>query len=774
LGGSHAPQGARFFDSALSGLFLTGSTKFCMLASPIYRTRHIQAVRLWTNQLHPLDLHETHQITGQTIMKTHPKTPLAQPQPILGIVAGLLLLMASTASAESIFPIGSWPGYTRYAPYQVVGGGATAYLVSGAGLQIFNLSSPLQPEALSFLPCFTPYVESPTDIYLQGESNRLCIGVGVSYSGYTNLLKGIDVSDLTNPVHVWSGKLYHQPNQVCLDGHHAYSSHNTRGLRESTWGAVGYGVEVSSVTNAWGRVVFEGDRLYVPTISGFQVFNKTNRSLLGTFAAGAEGKALAVSGHHAYLAATDGLRIVDVQNATTLSQIGFLALSASEFEPTDVQLLTDHACLIFKKTNLLMVVDVSIPTAPMSVGSYGFAGPTKDLSVNDERALVLAADNSGGSADLHVLDLSTPADPTLVSRLYAAGQSASLALQDSTLYVADGGNGLCVFDVETPSTPQIIGQQVTAGSCMAVANDLAILGDFAGFSVFNVSDPENPVLITNSWEPAIQLQAVGDYLYRIGSWPLLTITDVRNNFAEIGRLDWIPGVNQVSAFSMVGDQFALLVDTMQPRKLFIIDVQTAGFPTNIIDLIDTEITDMVSRAGPTGTNAFLATTNGLEILDLSDTNNIASVRQWDCPAGFVPSCICIDGDRIGLASANHLWILDINELGGGEPVIAETAIPSAFSDMMLSGNHLYAAAGADGVIVYQIGSTPAQPTLFIAGDPPAQVNLDWSAAGTGWWLQQSVTPADPESWEILPGSDTVTGTNLARTAPAQFFRLISQ
>jgi hypothetical protein len=113
----------------------------------------------------------------------------------------------------------------------------------------------------------------------------------------------------------------------------------------------------------------------------------------------------------------------------------------------------------------------------------------------------------------------------------------------------------------------------------------------------------------------------------------------------------------------------------------------------------------------------------------------------------------------------------MNQLGGSDPVIAETAVTHSFSDMILSGNHLYAAAGAAGVMVFQTGSAPAAPTLLIAETPPDQVTLDWSAAGTGWWLQQNATPADPEGWETLAGSDTVTGTNLPRTVPARFFRL---
>ena len=224
---------------------------------------------------------------------------------LLGITASLLLHV-NMASAEVITQAGSWPGYPRHSPSQVSGDGTNACLVGYDGLQIIDLSNPSAPQAHSFLPCFAPFTETPTDIDLQSESNRVCIGVRISYLGnYIYTLKGIDLSDLANPVHVWNGSLNHPPNQVCMDGNLTYSSHNLGGLSVSTWGVVGYGNSVSSVTNASGRVVCSGDRLYVPTLSGFQMFSKATRALLGTFDAGAETKALSVSENHAYLATMD-------------------------------------------------------------------------------------------------------------------------------------------------------------------------------------------------------------------------------------------------------------------------------------------------------------------------------------------------------------------------------------------------------------------------------------------------------------------------------------
>jgi len=708
------------------------------------------------------------------LMKNRVRTMIPPSQTGRGVIAVAVALVVSlgTATAETISQTGAWPGYTRHTPAQVVGDNSIAYLVAYDGLQIFDLSSPAQPQALSFLPCLAP-PEAPADIRLQSESNQVCIGA-VS----PNQLKGIDVSVLANPVQVWTGGLNAQPNQICLNEARVYSSHANLGMSTSGWGTSGDGIRHGSIT-AFGRVEVVGNRLYVPTASGFQIFDKSDFDpAVGTFNAGVRVNALAVEGQYAYLAARDGLRIVDLQNEAAPTQVGFLQTAPTVREATGIELPPgqSHAYLTFNGTNALLVANVASASSPAWAGAYEFAGPIKDYSVSDGRAFVLARNSNGGaSEDLQVLNLADPGNPTLQTRLYANGFTRQLALQEDTLFAADGDNGLCILDVGTPSTPRLVGHQIAEGMCVAAADHHAYVGAGGGFSVFDVSDPENAVLVTNSWPSSNPIAVAGDYFYRVGGWPgmqELVIADVRNSFAQIGT----KYRNEIRALSTAGDQFALVVVAAADWEgglvsVEIIDAQATGFPTVTNYISDDKIVDAVGQVDGSGTNAFLATTNGLEVLDLSNTSNVTPVGQWDCPSGFTPHLICVSGDRIGLASTNHLWVIDRNELGGGDPVIAETAITNSFSDMILAGNHLYAAAGADGVMVYQIGSTPARPSLFIANTPVDEVTLEWSAAGTGWFLQQSEDPGNLTSWMTVTGSEAVVSTNLPMTVPARFFRL---
>jgi len=608
-------------------------------------------------------------------------------------------------------------------------------------------------------------------MHLQAESNRVCIG-----AINPNQIKGIDVGDMANPAQVWTNSLSSQPGHVLSDGNDVYSSHNAAGLSHSYWGSDSAGFRYNAIP-AYGRVAIVGNRVYAPTTSGMDIRDRYSlNSVIGAFAAGATGNALAVDGDYAYLAADNGLHVVDIRSETAPTNAGFLSLASSDYQPKAVELFTNHACLIFKNTNLLMVVDIASPTNPHPVGGYSFTGPTEDLAVSDGSALVLARSDLYGSPDLHAIGLSAPENPSLQTRLHLNGISREIALVGNTLFVADGNNGLCILDVGIPSAPGLIVQRPSKGTSTATADGLAYMGDETGFSVFDVSNPEAPVLVTNAWQSAQYLEVAENRLYSLGGagFPVLAVTDITNNFAVV-ETKYL--MNDVYAFSMAGDQFALLVTrdwmTFLPT-LEIVDVQSPGLPSVTNYSGGAEIVDVVGWKDASGTNAFLATTNGFEILDLSDPNDIHSIGDWNCPAGYAPNCICTDGERIALASTNHLWVIDRNELGGGNPIFAEADIHYSFSEMILSGNLLYAAAGTDGVIAYQIGSAVARPTLFIADSPPDQVTLQWHSAGTGWLLQQTDDPGSPESWSNLTGSDNVTSTNLPRGIPPQFFRLRQQ
>lgn len=682
-----------------------------------------------------------------------------------------MTLYPGMGMAGSINRIDSWPGYVRHLPQQVYVASSNAYFTTHEGIQIFDLGDPAHPVSLSFFPLFE-YWEYPTDIQYLAANHTLAIGVGVSFGTYTSQVKGIDVSDLQDPQLVWIGSLYHRPNQIYHDGQKVYSSHNMNGVTISVWGAAGYGSRPSPITNATGRVALSETELYVPTPTGFQIFNAVNNAYLGTFNAGAAGNALAVDGLQVMLAAEDGLHIVDVAAAAAPVQIGHLPLPAEQYNPTGIQLTDNHACLIFSETNLFMTVDIGTPESPVVSGTYEFAGSTRSMSVDNDRAYILAADQIYGSSDLQVLSMANPAEIILLDRLYAHGSAGSIAAGTNMLFLADGQNGLCIFDTES-SALSIIGRHSGELSALAADSNRIYAGNLSGFSVFDITIPEAPVSVTNLYDPVLYFAVGDEHVYRIGGYgmPELVISDKSDSLNELHHLYWIEGVNQIRAFDMVRDCYALLVDDFE-GNMVVIDVQDPALPILTNYYASAPIMGVAGRIDSGGTNALLATTNGVEVLDMSQSPHFSVVGSWDSPEGSIPRWICVDGDRIAVASSDHLWVLDTSQFNSGDPLIAETAISHPVSHMLLNGDRLYVAAGPEGLMMYQIGGDPAAPELHITLSISNQIELDWNAIGTGWQLQQKQDLSISNGWSTLPGSESITATNLEAVLPHQFFRLI--
>jgi hypothetical protein len=87
------------------------------------------------------------------------------------------------------------------------------------------------------------------------------------------------------------------------------------------------------------------------------------------------------------------------------------------------------------------VVDLSVPTSPQEVGSYGGATLAEGVAVVGQLAYV-----ANGWAGVIVLDVSNPAAPTLVGSSNPAGVARALALSNGTVAVADDNAGIALFD----------------------------------------------------------------------------------------------------------------------------------------------------------------------------------------------------------------------------------------------------------------------------------------------------------------------------------------
>ena len=97
---------------------------------------------------------------------------------------------------------------------------------------------------------------------------------------------------------------------------------------------------------------------------------------------------------------------------------------------------------------------------------------------------------------LVVLDVSDPANPSFVSKLYLQGEGGEgIFVRNNYVYLADGYAGLVIIDVTDPTRPDSVGSYNTRYYAydVYVQDTLAYVADgYSGLQIINVSDPTNP------------------------------------------------------------------------------------------------------------------------------------------------------------------------------------------------------------------------------------------------------------------------------------------
>jgi hypothetical protein len=176
----------------------------------------------------------------------------------------------------------------------------------------------------------------------------------------------------------------------------------------------------------------------------------------------------------AYLATyQDGLRIVDVHDPAHLVELGHLAPLYpdrgeiyNDVKVVDVAGATPRRyALLASNFRGVVVIDVTTPTAPVPVATFGTAAPAAPSS-NVHSIFV-----DGGKAylanievGLEIWDLADPAHATRLG-LWAHPDVAGADVFPHDLYVAGArayvdywGAGMSIVDVSTPSAPRLVGE----------------------------------------------------------------------------------------------------------------------------------------------------------------------------------------------------------------------------------------------------------------------------------------------------------------------------
>jgi hypothetical protein len=271
----------------------------------------------------------------------------------------------------------------------------------------------------------------------------------------------------------------------------------------------------------------------------------------------------------------------------------------------DTALVADYA-------NGLVILNVSMPTAPSLLSSYDTTGFAQGVAAAGNLAFI--ADFSGG---LVILNISTPSAPQLVSLYSVTGVAVDVTVSGDTVFVATDTNGLVILDVSAPSLPQWVSTYDTAGAVRGVtlSGNFALVADgLNGLVILDISTLNAPQFVGGYDTPgfARSVAVRGNTVFVADSDAGLVILDITTASAPQFRgLYNTPGVTVgVVALS---DHIVGVAD--ESNGVWILDVSMASTPQLLGGY---EAVNFVYQIVIVGSTLYGADwNNGLLILDLS-------------------------------------------------------------------------------------------------------------------------------------------------------------
>ncbi|HMC98173.1 MAG TPA: hypothetical protein VKG92_10990 [Flavobacteriales bacterium] len=219
-----------------------------------------------------------------------------------------------------------------------------------------------------------------------------------------------------------------------------------------------------------------------------------------------------VTGYDHYMLTGSG-HLLDVQNPASPQLTG----SVSAGLGTCVVVDDHYAYFGTGMSPSVMIVDLTVPSAPISLGSLPLAASAGVFGIAVDGDVLYAANAEQGLASI---DISNPLSPALIEQLPFAGgdQARGVAVLGQFAYVADG-SGLKIVDIADPSDMQVLGSLGSGYVSVAINADhtrLAVGQNAGGAIVFDLANPALPQVIygvPGSNGPAYRVQMLDDRLY---------------------------------------------------------------------------------------------------------------------------------------------------------------------------------------------------------------------------------------------------------------------
>jgi hypothetical protein len=470
-----------------------------------------------------------------------------------------------------------------------------------------------------------------------------------------------------------------------------------------------------------------------------------------------------VVGNRAYIATvgSGGLVIVDVSNPAAPVTLGSLATGA---EAKSVRVASNFA---YVADGALEVIDISNPAAPVLAATVRTRDQSLDVQIDGARLLVAT-----GQAGVQILSLADPRQPTLIGAFEGDVYARRIQALDGRVYIA--GGGIAFFaDVTTLAPPRFqskVDQLAQAFGLDIVAGLAYIATGTDGLQIWNVTLPESASRLSRlrpSADADIQGIALSGKLAYLASYQRgLDIVDISDPLAPVLRGTYPTSVGSLGS----------VILQASGNRLYMID----GNALTIFDISSRLQPHKLGSYGPSlgvydfqvvGNIAYLAGgSGGMKIVNVANAASPALIKSYATP-GIVYG-IAVQAGLAYLADGDSHNLLIVNVANPANPMLkGSVQLADYVSRVRVAGTVAYVVAG--GAIDVVDVSNPAAPALrgsvttdMLATNLWFDGNLAYAALGIGGLRSFWYRPATKATLGAAGGSLNSAVDKTAYTFPA--------
>ncbi len=545
--------------------------------------------------------------------------------------------------------------------------GKTAFVAAGsAGLQIVDITNPAQPNILASIQSAS-FAEG---IAVLGKTAYLANGAtGINI---------IDVSDPKKPLQISTVNPDYYAFDIVCAGKYAYIAAGESGLLVLDIKDPSQPKEIAQLdTKGYAYEVVQSIRnLYIADAwEGVQVVDITNPAKpVLTTSIPTTGWSLGVSLSGKQLVSANGSQGFDLFDVSDPKKPVLQSTYLKEPSDGDTSIrrtvISGNAVFTADTVNGVRIVDITDPQTPTQLGLFSQLSYARRLTLNGDYAYVATA-NEGSMAVVNIAD---PLQPYQVSKFQADGISIDVVVNNNYATLGtfeDMSNCYTLIDISDPAKPTLSDaidlQSLLCGAPrqMAAQGNFVYSADEYGLSIYDLSDPGK---ITTA--SRIELQLEGHQTLAIS---------VSGNYAYVGDAG-------------AGLKIVDISDPANPKFITAYNYENTG------SIFSTEDILFIGHYGE-GISTAANSKPGTKPTFLGNYKTIGSVEET-----YVEDNLLIASEGSG-----GLEILDVSDPANLKLVQAVETPGFAWASVF-SGDYLYTADGAAGVLIFKKQTGDQQPS----------------------------------------------------------------